>query len=221
MRKIKITGGPGTGQPIDANNNAEDFLFVSTTGGAFGGSVASVLGVPGAENLSSPINSNAQIRATLVDPLQPQSSAPNRVRNLTPVVNGPDGTLSVRRSYTNLTGKAVTRLRFRVVDITTLNTAGYVPCNPGAACPQADLRVLSSDDVTITRLDNSSVQVRGLTLEETAAQALGGGLNSTLRAGSITLETPLPAGQSISVQFVLGVYQRGNFRFLVNVEAQP
>src|SRR5436305_10740452 len=46
-------------------------------------------------------------------------------------------------------------------------------------------------------------------------------MNSTLSAGSITPGTPLAAGDSVSVQFVLGVVQGGSYRFLVNIEAPP
>ena len=51
--------------------------------------------------------------------------------DLTPVTNGALGTLSVRRRFTNQTGAAITRLRFRVVDITTLNSPGYSQVDPG------------------------------------------------------------------------------------------
>ena len=50
-------------------------------------------------------------------------------------------------------------------------------------------------------------------------QLSGGGLNSIL-----TLELPeggLPNGESINVQFLLGVQQTGLFRFLVIIEAVP
>jgi hypothetical protein len=50
---------------------------------------------------------------------------------------------------------------------------------------------------------------------------MGGGYNSTVSAGTITLGTPLAAGASVNVQFLLGVQQTGNFRFLVIVEALP
>jgi hypothetical protein len=40
-------------------------------------------------------------------------------------------------------------------------------------------------------------------------------------AGSITLGTPLMPGQSINLQFVLGVNKTGSFKFFFNVEALP
>ena len=51
------------------------------------------------------------------------------------------------------------------------------------------------------------------------AHPVGGGLHSTLSAGTVSLATPLAAGASISVQFLLGVERAGNFRFFINVEA--
>ena len=225
VRKTIITGGvPNTGRPQDTGINSDDFVFVSTTGDSFGANAPSVLGAPGPENSTSPIQRNAQIRATLVDPLQGVAHANNRFRNATPnqaVCNGncPLGTLSVRRSYMNNTGANIRRLRFRIVDITTLNSAGYVTCPDLNNCAQADLRALSSPDITVMRGDGSTVTVRGTTLEEPPTQGRGGGLNSSLLAGSITLEEPLAPGASLNVQFLLGVYQRGLFSLLVNVEA--
>ena len=77
--------------------------------------------------------------------------------------------------------------------------------------------------------------ILGTTLE-TAGGALPnncGGLNSTLAVGSVTppsppsapgsgdiikLAAPLPNGQSVDVQLLLGVLQNGAFRFFINVE---
>ena len=64
--------------------------------------------------------------------------------------------------------------------------------------------------------------VRGTTLEETPpAQANGGGFNSSLSAGVITLAAPLAPGATIDVQWLLGIQQTGAFRFYVNIEALP
>lgn len=209
------------GRPQDTGDNEADFVLVSTTGEMFDG-VQSVLGAPGPENLYSPIQRNAQVRATLVDPLQGAAHPNNRSRDSSAVSpNAPLGTLSIRRTYTNNTGKSITRLRFRIVDITTLNSPGYTPCSPGSTCSQADVRVLNSGDISLRRTDGNNITIRGLTLEQPPMQGKGGGLNSTLSAGTITTSTPLANGASISVQFLLGVQQGGNFRFLVNVEALP
>jgi len=50
---------------------------------------------------------------------------------------------------------------------------------------------------------------------------MGGGHNSSLSAGTITLPTPLQPGQSINLQFLLGVQQTGSFKFFFNIEALP
>jgi Tol biopolymer transport system component len=207
------------GRPQDTGDNAADFALVSTTGATLGGSL-SILGAPAPENLSSPVERNTTISTLLLDPAQPTTAAPNRVRDFTPVTNGANGTLSIRKTITNNTGKNVTRLRFRITDISTLNSPLV------GTPPQADLRVLSSSDITVVltgdeMTDGTPVLVRGTTLDAPPAQSLGGGLNSSLSAGTITIATPLPPGASINVQWLLGVQQTGRFRFLVNIEALP
>lgn len=204
-----------SGVPQDTGDNAADFVFIATSD--FGGrnnTALSVLGAPGPENTNSPVQRNATIKASLIDPQAPATAAPNRVRDLTPVARGQFGTLAIRRRFTNQTGAPVTSLRFRVVDITTLNTP-----NPGGA--QADLRALSSNDVVVTISGNQSLTVRGTTLGQPPVQTFGGGLNSTLAVGPITLSSPLAPGASVPVQFLLGVQSSGSFRFFINVEAAP
>jgi hypothetical protein len=60
------------------------------------------------------------------------------------------------------------------------------------------------------------VPVAGTQVETPPAQALGGGLNS-----SIVMITPveIAPGASVNIEFNLGVQQSGSFRFFVNVEA--
>lgn len=223
LSPIGITNGQysfarnlSSGLPQDTGSNAVDFVFVATDAGTYGG-VAAILGAPGPENLLSPIQRNATIKASLIDPAVSSAVPPNRVRDTTAV--GPNaalGTLVIRRQFTNNTGSPVTRLRFRVVDVTTLNTPGYVP---GGS--QADLRTLSSSDITVTLSNGTQVLVRGTTVESPPTQPSGGGLNSSVAAGVITLSQPLSAGANVKVQFVLGVQQGGSYRFTVNVEARP
>ena len=214
-----------SGRAQDTDDNAQDFVFVSTNGGNYGG-VQSQLGAPGPENTASPVQRNAQIKGRLLDPVAGPNAAPNRVRDIGAVTNGAAGTLVLRRRFTNSTGVFVTRLRFRVVDITTLNSPGYTP---GGA--QADIRVLSSSDSNVNTSSGSQF-VRGLTLEQAPvqtdfgtvvllAQPNGGGLNSSLAAGSITVAQPLAPGAFVNVEFKLGVQQGGSFRFFVNIEALP
>lgn len=210
----------GNGTPQDTNNNAADFVLVDTTAATLNG-VASTLGAPGPQRgptmtafttTSAPITHNTDMPATLIDLLQPAAAAPNRVRDFTPVTNGANGTLKIRRRFTNNTGLPIVALRYRVVAITTLTGA---PLPPG----QADLRVLNSPTQTITLTDTTSVTAQALTLQTPAAQANGGGLNSSLAEGVITTTAPLANGASTVVEFNLGVQTPGQFRFFVNVEA--
>jgi hypothetical protein len=66
-----------------------------------------------------------------------------------------------------------------------------------------------------------TIAVQGLTLETPPAQPNGGGYNSTVSAGTITLGTPIANGASINVNFLLGLQQTGTFRFYIIVEALP
>ncbi|MCA1616827.1 MAG: lamin tail domain-containing protein, partial [Acidobacteria bacterium] len=203
-----------SGRPRDSGDNAADFLLVSTDPTAAPGAA---LGAPGPENAESPVEYNSQIKAKLIDACAASSSAPNRSRDNSfsdPGNNSTFGTLSIRRKFTNNTGVPVTRLRFRIVNA----TVGPAPTGT------ADLRALTSGNLSVSvsaACGGASVQVRGTTLEAPPAQALGGGLNSTFSAGAVALDTPLAAGASINVQFLLGVEQTGDFRFFINVEALP
>jgi hypothetical protein len=209
-----------SGLPQDTGDNEADFAFVSTTGASFGGR-QTTLGAPGPENLASPVNRNADIAVTLLDPGAGSAAAPNRTRDLSPDYpnNSSFGTMTVRRTVTNNTGAAVTRLRFRVVDVTTF---------PATSATLADLRLRTSQASTVAVVGASAAcpsntcAVRGLTLDSPSTQAAGGGgLNATATAGTVTLAAPLAGGASVNVQFLLGVQKTGTFRFFVNVEALP
>jgi hypothetical protein len=66
-----------------------------------------------------------------------------------------------------------------------------------------------------------NVVVGGTTLETPPVQPLGGGYNSSLTTGTITLGTPLAPGASVNLQILLGVQSSGGFKFFFNVEALP
>ena len=205
------------GNLVDTNNNAADFIFVDTNGTSAG--AGQRLGAPGPENLSSPIERNASFSSPLLDICVAAASPPNRVRDFTsdPPHNSTFGTLDIRRTIINNTGGNVTRLRFRVVDITTF------PAPSGIA----DLRPRSSTAVVVTvdrppcGSGTSNVTVQGTTLEEPPTQANGGGFNSSLSAGVVTLATPIANGASVDVRFLLGIQQTGLFKFYLNIEALP
>jgi hypothetical protein len=198
--------------PKDTGDNAADFLLVATTTNL----QITRLGAPGPENLASPVVNNTTIIPTLLDPSVSSASSPNRERNPTPEPNATFGTMLIRRTITNNTGQPISRLRFRVIIITTLGT-------PAAECPApscADLRALTSQGGTATLANSQVVPVLGLRLEEPPAQPAGGGYNASLSADTITFATPLPDGLSINVEFKLGIQRTGPFRFFLNAEAQ-
>ena len=228
-----------SGTPKDSNNNETDFFLATTT--AFAPRCTSTanfrcdrLGAPGPENLSSPVQRNATIKASLIDPGCTGTSTGDaanttcaRHRNGRPPAgsNFTFGTLSIRRRFTNTTGSAITRLRFRIVDITTASESIN---NNGIASLQA----VNSSDYTAPCVGmggdctpDETVTIRGTTLEESSTsdnrQRSGGGFNSSLSAGTVTLENQIPNGASINLQFLFKVSQNGAFRFFINTEALP
>ena len=99
----------------------------------------------------------------------------------------------------NTTGRPVTRLRFRAVDITTATSA---PAAPGVAV----LRVLTSPgEPLLLTTGGGTAQTEGLRLETPPAPAAGGGYNSSVSADGVQLATPLAPGASIDVNFLLAV----------------
>ena len=203
--------------PKDTNSNSVDFYFVDTNGTSAGGGQR--LGAPGPENLAAPVLRNSTIAVALLDTCVASSAVPNRVRDFTsdPANNSTFGTLDIRRTWTNNTGGAVTRLRFRVIDLDTFP----------AASGFADLRPRTSTSLVVTvdrppcGSGTSNVTVEGTALEQPPSQPNGGGFNSSMGAGTVTLGTPLANGASIDIRFLLGIQQTGNFRFYLNVEALP
>jgi hypothetical protein len=229
-KQCDFSGGVGcaaNGNPKDSNDNAADFMFADTEGTLIPG-VVQRLGAPGPENSFSPIRRDTSgIGAPLLDGSAASSSHPNRTRSFTsnPVQNSTFGTLSIRRRVVNSTGGNVTRLRFRIIDLTTFPS-------PGGG--QADLRAVTSVAASVGPVGDAAtctasgagptpctVTVQGTTLQEPPAQSNGGGGNSTLSAGTITTGTPLADGASINVQFVLGIETTGTFRFYIIIEALP
>ena len=89
----------------------------------------------------------------------------------------------------------------------------------------ADLRILTSTTSSVTITGGGTITVNGTTLEVDTTgnpgQPVGGGHNSSLGAGTVTLGTPLAAGASINLHLLFGVQQTGTFRVFLNVEALP
>jgi hypothetical protein len=210
---------PTGGQVKDTNVNNDDFIYIDTAASVT--PAGQRLGAPGPQNLGSPLNRTSTIATLLLDSNFGAPAPPNRVRDLTPQLpNAQNGTLSIRRRFVNNTGAPVTRLRFRIVDISTISVPGGI----------ADVRALTSGSVVVSGItDNGTctaagqstpctITLQGTTLETPPAQSLGGGHNATL---TVTLGTPLAAGASVNLQLLLGVQQTGSFKFFFNIEALP
>ena len=122
----------------DTGNNAADFQFISNDGGTYNGAV-SILGYPGPQGLTTPNPRNGDLIGSLIpDPMSPTLFKQN-TRDYTPVTNAPFGTLTIYRRITNTGSDTFTKLRFRVVEITTLHSP-----NVCSGCGQSDIRYLSS-----------------------------------------------------------------------------
>jgi len=214
---ITATGPCTIGTPKDTNNNAADFIFVDSNGTSAG--AGQRLGAPGPANLSSPIAGSSGLTAADLDSCATTPSPPNRVRDFTsdPANNSTFGTLDIRQTFTNTPGRNLTRMRFRVVDLTTF------PAPSGVA----DLRPRTSTAVVVTvdrppcGSGTSNITVNGTTLEQPPSQPNGGGFNSSMSVGTVTLATPLANGASVDVRFLLGIQQTGYFKFGIVPETLP
>jgi hypothetical protein len=211
--------------PKDTNNNAADFIFVDTNGTSAG--AGQRLGAPGPQNLSSPIQRNSVVGTVLVDANVSSAAPPNRVRDFTsdPANNSTFGTLDIRRRFVNTSGANITRLRFRVIDLTTF------PAPSGIA----DTRPRTSTAVVVGGVTDAAtcaatgtpatppctITIQGSTLEQPPSQPNGSGFNGSMSAGTITLGTPLANGASLNLRFLLGLQQTGTFKFYVNIEVLP
>lgn len=193
-----------SGLPADTGNNRSDFVLVATDPSLATGANA-VLGVPGPEALASPVQRNSGFSVTV----PPDISASLR-QTSSPVPNGDLGTLSLRRRFINQTGQQIRKLRFRVTDLTTINS-------PAIFISQADVRVL---DATLSGL--SSTTLKAATLDPAPAQNRGGGVNASLVvSGSLTLSQALAPNDTVDIEFLLGVMRSGSYRFIISVEALP
>jgi len=220
-----------TGTPQDTNQNNQDFVFVSTATSTFRG-VQPVLGAPGPQNtLSARQDTARNIVVTLYDPTVASTASPNRERTGADAgANRSFGTMTIRRRFTNNSGQRITRIRFRVIDITT---------NGNTVAGQADLRLLDSSDQRVPISGNATSVARGTSIEQLPQiQSNGGALNTTLTLINPTISTvnninpeglastvagvcPAGATCAINVQFLMGVEREGAFRFVVSLEGLP
>lgn len=103
----------------DTGDNDRDFIFVATDAGlAYGplGDVKAVLGGPGPED-SDTVHDvlQSEFTASLLDPSQGQDRQPNRYVE-------PYQWVDYRRVFKNNTGKDITALAFKVINVTTQNS---------------------------------------------------------------------------------------------------
>src|SRR5262245_20365221 len=222
---ITTMGACSISTPKDTDNNAVDFVFVDTNGTSAG--AGQRLGAPGPQNLSSPIQRNSGFFGLLIDSNVASSLAPNRVRDFTsdPPNNSTFGTLSLRRRFVNSTGGAVTRLRYRIIDLTTFPApSGFADLRPRTSVAVIVSGVTDAATCAATGAPSTppcTTTVQGSTLEQPPTQPNGSGFNGSLSSGTVTLATPLASGGSINVQFLLGIQQTGTFKIYLNVEALP
>jgi hypothetical protein len=224
---VQNVGCSASGNPKDTNENATDFLFADTAMTNISG-ITRRLGAPGPQRLgapTSPIRRDDQgVLVLSIDGTKTQATVPNRDRDFVNAgPNAPNGTLYVRRRIQNTTASTVTRLRFRIIEMTT---------GPTPPVGTADFRALTSSPVVLSGIQDAAtcastgtpttapcqVTAQATTLETPPAQPNGGGYNSTL---SVAIPGGLAPNASINVNFALGVVQGGSFRFYVIVEALP
>jgi hypothetical protein len=191
----------GSGRPADTNDNRADFTLVVTNPNLFDDGAAA-LGAPGPEHSVGLVSRNGGFAVTV------PPGVTSSVRRNTAVMNGALGTLSLRRRFTNNTGQTLSKLRFRVADLSTWNSRQIFGS-------QAELRVL---DATLEGLSG----LKATKLETAPLQSNGGGINAGLLIdGALTLSTPLASGQSVDVEFLLGVMRGGTYQFILVVEGAP
>ena len=214
-QQYKTTPPVSLTAPADTNDNGSDFIFVEANG-------PNRLGAPAPQSTRSPVVRDGAPTLTMrkLDSCAGTEAAPNFSRNHRPdpANHSTFGTLEIRRNVYNTTGTTITRLRFRVVDLTTY------PAPSGVA----DLRVLSSGGGFSVAVDGapcgsetSLVPVSGTTLEEPPYQRNGGGYNSSLTVSRSTSSFSIPNNSTFAVNFRLGVEQTGVARFCVVPEALP
>jgi len=202
-----------TGVPKDTDDNKADFRTVDTNGTLTGNGQR--VGMPSPRSNLSPIR-RTQIAVSAI-PSVATVVRDNRSTDWTipgvGTVNWPSGVLHVTKRFTNNTGQAVTRLRVRVVDMTTF------PENSGTA----DLRPIDATG-TVTNSSGTVVAsgLRPMLLELPTQQLNGGGINSTLTLDTTALPGGnLGVGASVNVHIRIGVAQVGAYRFFILIEALP
>jgi hypothetical protein len=203
------------GLPLDTNDNAADFVFVDTNGTSAG--AGQRLGAPGPANLAAPVTGSIITNALLDSCVA--NAPPNVVRDFAsdPPNNSTFGTLDVRRTFTNTSGAPITALRFRIIDLTTFPA----PSGTADTRPRTSTNMVVTVDRPPCGAGTSNITVFGTTLDQPPSQPNGGGFGSTFTVPSVTIGTPLAAGASIDLRFLLGLQQTGFARFAIVAEGTP
>ncbi|HYJ84979.1 MAG TPA: putative Ig domain-containing protein [Pyrinomonadaceae bacterium] len=200
----------------DTGNNADDFILVSpnaatgnvgqTVTGISG--ITSVLGAAGPHNLSAPtdIPSTQLGRAGFSCPFVNAERNYHQDPSIANPCNVPQGTFTLRFRYTNLSAAAITGLRFRVDDLSTVcgNQASLITAtgnarnlSPAPNCQASEsftaiLKAVNSMSEFVMDCENTLQAVNGTVLEDLsitggAALAapgplspLGGGIDTSL-----------------------------------------
>lgn len=220
-----------SGNYQDTNDNQADFMLVSPYAACHSVSpgtdcpytlAGATLGIVGPQNSASATSHNATISAGLMEPAKSAQSFPNKSRGTKPqfIIPGlaPLGQLLLYQKITNHTGQPVTQLSFRITNLAGSSAPGNFTVL-GINTPGNQFTV--SPETVTSKTGIVYGTAYGLTLAQVGNQPNGGGINSTLTAGTITLATPLAPGQSIDVRFQLGVIQDGNYLFIATIEALP
>jgi hypothetical protein len=195
---------------VNTGDNATDFDLVATTGGLVGG-IQSMLGSPSPLASGSPVQANADMQSTLVDPTVASSAGAYRV-----YVRGAPGTLTIRRTITNTGPATVTRAEVRITALSETNgppLPGVVtqPANPAA------LRLIdpaTSTSVVLVGVD--AVTVSNLSMAAPGDSSAGAGIDTTL---SIPLPGGLAPRASINVAFTFAVDHGGSYWIGYDVDA--
>jgi len=203
------------GIPGDTSNSRRDFVFVATDAGDYGpdSNYAAVMGGPNPEGLASPQDAlRSVLPDSLIDPNRGPNQTPNRA-----VVAGTPGSISYRRTLTNQTGLDITRLRFKVISLTTRNSRRTLAV-------QADLRVADAPSI-ILNIGGVGVPIEGARLEQASMYPIvpeagndpAGGLNSTL---ALDVGGGLAPGAGINVNLRARIVSGGYYLFVVLPQVQ-
>jgi hypothetical protein len=220
VRRIDLS----TNKPQDTGDNFADFVlvvadtaqkilpagFVIPNGGTglgrYGTTRPVVLGAPGPENMSSPLESDANFTGVLYDNTKTAAQSPNRCYD-SAAGGGTVGSLFIRRNVTNNSAPA-NQLRLRVVDITTASS------NPSPVTGKAIIKPMTTNGAgSVNCPIPGGGSIQGTTLDAPSL-ADNGGLNSTLST------TPIPVGTSVNIEYRLAADRTGTFTYLFIYEAK-